>query len=144
VAAYAARLLARFDNTALQHRCAQIATDASLKLPQRIVAPLTELRSAGRPAPMLCFALAAWIRSCQGTDEAGRPMPLSDPQLQGWADLPGPEVPVDRTVQAFAAFAPVFGRGPDPAVMAGIGAALADIRASGMIEAARRRLAAPA
>ena len=142
VASYCARLTSRFDNRALQHSCAQIATDASLKLPQRIVAPLRELAAQGRPTPILCFALAAWIRSCQGADEAGAPMPLSDPQLQGWAGLPGPQVPVAQTVRAFTGFAPVFGAGLAPAAVAQVERALADIRAVGILPAAQLRLAA--
>lgn len=140
VPAYASRLLARFDNIALQHKTAQIATDASLKLPQRILSPLRDLLATGRPAPVLTFAIAAWIRSSQGTDEAGQPLPLSDPQLQGWAGLPGPATPVAETARAFASFAPVFGGLTDPAFVDGIAAALGEIRQFGVIAAARRCL----
>ncbi len=141
VAGYTARLLARFDNTALNHRCAQIATDASLKLPQRIIAPLRELHAKGRATPMLTFALAAWIRSCQGQDETGVAIPLSDPQLEAWTGRPGPDVPVDQTVRAFAGFAPVFGPGLEPDQAASTREALEDIRTFGILAAARRRLA---
>ena len=144
VAGYTARLTSRFDNRALQHKCAQIATDASLKVPQRIVAPLRDLIRLGRPTPVLTFALATWIRSCQGADEAGVAMPLSDPQLQGWADLPGPQVPVAETVHAFIGFAPVFGAGPGAGLgadfQAQLHAALADIRTLGVLPAAQLRL----
>ncbi len=140
VAGYTARLLTRFDNTALHHRCAQIATDASLKMPQRIVAPMRELLAMGRPVPMLGFALAAWIRSCQGANEAGAAMPLSDPQLQGWSGLPGPQVSVADTVAAFLGFVPVFGGGVDPSVTATLEAALTDIRNLGALPAAQLRL----
>lgn len=142
VADYTARLLTRFDNTALHHRCAQIATDASLKVPQRIVAPLRELVKTGRPAPMLCFALAAWIRSCQGMDEAGAAMPLSDPQLLSWSGLPGAGVPVADTVRAFVGFSAVFGSGSGPDIAPALEAALADIRKIGILPAAQMRLAA--
>jgi fructuronate reductase len=142
VGAYTARLLARFGNTALDHRCAQIATDASLKLPQRLVAPLRALRATGRDTPQLCFAIAAWIASCRGRDEAGRPMPLNDPQLTAWPDLPGPDAAVDERLDAFLAFRPVFGPGLDPAAKAAIGAALADITQEGVIAALHRHLAA--
>ncbi|MGQ0564334.1 MAG: mannitol dehydrogenase family protein [Gemmobacter sp.] len=141
VAAYTARLQARFDNSALHHRCAQIAMDASLKLPQRIVAPLRELHGKGRKTPMLTFALAAWMRSCQGVAETGAAMPLSDPPLQGWTGLPGPDLPVDQTVRAFAGFAPVFGPGLEADLAAGVAAALADMRLHGIRAAATRRLA---
>jgi fructuronate reductase len=39
-AAYTGELAHRFDNPALMHRTAQIATDGSQKLPQRIIAPV--------------------------------------------------------------------------------------------------------
>lgn len=142
VATYTARLLTRFDNTALHHKCAQIATDASLKVPQRLIAPLRDLRAQGRDAPCLSFALAAWIRSCQGEDEAARPMPISDPQLQAWTSMPGLDVPVAEALQAFLAFQPVFGARLDPRATASIGAALADIRRLGVLDAARRHLSA--
>ena len=142
VAGYTARLLTRFDNTALHHKTAQIATDASLKVPQRIIAPLRDLRALGHPTPILCFALAAWIRSCQGPDEAGSAMALTDPQLQVWAALPRREASVAQTVRAFVNFAPVFGSGPGPDISPALETALADIRTLGVLPAARLRLAA--
>jgi fructuronate reductase len=141
VAGYTARLLTRFDNSALHHRCAQIATDSSLKVPQRFVAPLRELAARGRPAPMLCFALAAWIRSCQGTDEAGAAMALSDPQLESWSGFPGSGIPVAETVRAFLGFAQVFGSGLGADIAQALEAALADIRDLGILPAAQMHLA---
>jgi fructuronate reductase len=142
VAGYTARLLTRFDNTALHHKCAQIATDASQKVPQRIIAPLREILAKGRPAPMVCFAVAAWIRSCQGPDETGAAMPLSDPQLQGWSGLPGAGVPVADTVRAFLGFTQVFGAGSGADIAPALEAALNDIRNFGILPAAQMRLAA--
>ncbi len=135
-----ARLLTRFDNTALHHKTAQIATDGSLKVPQRIVAPLRDLIAMGRPTTTLCFALAAWIRSCQGTDEAGGAMPLSDPQLQGWSDLPAAGVPVADTVRAYLGLSSVFGLGLGEYIAPALETALADIRALGVLPAAKMRL----
>jgi fructuronate reductase len=142
VASYTAGLLTRFDNTALHHKIAQIATDASLKVPQRIVAPLRELMAKGRPAKMLCFALAAWIRSCQGRDEAGAAMPLSDPQLQNWTGLPGADVSAAETVRAFLGFSAVFGSGLGPDIAEALEASLSDIRNMGVLPAAQMHLAA--
>ncbi len=139
---YTARLVTRFDNTALHHKTAQIATDGSLKVPQRIVAPLRDLIAMGRPTPMLCFALAAWIRSCQGTDEAGGAMPLSDPQLQGWSGLPAAGVPVADTVRAHLGLSSVFGLGLSEYLAPALETSLADIRNFGVLAAAQMRLAA--
>jgi fructuronate reductase len=138
-AGYAQRLALRFANPALRHLTAQIATDASQKLPQRIVASLRDLRAAGRPAPHLTFALAAWMRSCAGVDEAGREMALNDPVLTGWADLPDPRLPAPDLVRAMLRFAPVFGDlGLDAALADEIAGHLALIRAEGLRAAALR------
>jgi fructuronate reductase len=142
VAGYTARLLTRFDNTALHHKTAQIATDGSLKVPQRLVAPLRDLVAMGRPTPMLCFALAAWIRSCQGTDETGGAMPLSDPQLQGWPGLPATGVPVADTVRAYLGLSSVFGLGLSEYLAPALEIALAEVRDFGVLAAAQMRLAA--
>ena len=141
VAAYTARLLTRFDNAALHHKTSQIATDASLKIPQRIIAPLRALTEQGRPAPLLIFALACWIRSCQGTDDTGAMMPLTDPQLQAWSGRPGSQVSVPDTVRAFVAFEAVFGtQGLGASDTTALQSALADIRNLGVLPAAQLRL----
>jgi fructuronate reductase len=142
VVGYTARLLTRFDNTAMHHKTAQIASDGSLKVPQRIVAPLRDLVAMGRPTPMLCFALAAWIRSCQGLDESGAAMPLSDPQLQGWPGLPAAGVAVADTVRAYLGLSSVFGLGLSDYLTPALETALADIRDFGVLPAAQMRLAA--
>ncbi|MFF4774912.1 mannitol dehydrogenase family protein [Microtetraspora fusca] len=59
---YTDTLLRRFTNHAMRHRLRQIAMDGSLKLPERWLAPLRELRAAGRDTPVLESALAAWAR----------------------------------------------------------------------------------
>jgi fructuronate reductase len=107
--AYTRRLLQRFGNRALRHRTAQIASDASQKIPQRIIAPLRELTAAGRPADVLVFAVAAWIRSCD-YDAAGGIPALNDPAFEAWTARPdqrslGPA----KTVRAFMTYGPVFG-----------------------------------
>ena len=57
----------------------QIATDSSLKIPQRWV-PCAELRLAqGLPVSRLAFCAAAWMRYARGVDEAGHAYTLSDP-----------------------------------------------------------------
>lgn len=58
---YRDRLLKRFANPALEHRCAQIATDGSQKLPQRILMPIRERLAAGQSIELLCLSLAGWI-----------------------------------------------------------------------------------
>lgn len=76
---YTADLSRRFSNTALQHRTEQIAMDASQKLPQRIIAPMSDLTDRGRDRSLLLFAVAAWIRSCMPTSERAEAIVLNDP-----------------------------------------------------------------
>ncbi|RWD72113.1 mannitol dehydrogenase family protein [Mesorhizobium sp.] len=62
--AYTAELAARFSNTALAHRTAQIANDGSQKLPQRIVASALARLEAGLLPEHLSLVVAAWIAAC--------------------------------------------------------------------------------
>ena len=76
---YRQQLVARFRNSALDHRTRQIAMDGSQKLPQRLVAPLLERRARGIPCPDQCLAIAAWMRWQTGSDEQGHPYTVDDP-----------------------------------------------------------------
>jgi fructuronate reductase len=139
-AGYARRLLLRFGNPALRHPLAQIARDASQKLPPRLIAPLLDLRRMGRPVPVLTFALAAWMRSCDGgRDESGAEVAVDDPALSLWPGRPGPGLDAEAHVRQMMAHAPVFGDlGQDEALVAAVAWELALIRAGGIVAAARR------
>ena len=108
-AAYGAALLPRFANPALPHRTAQIATDASLKVPQRLLAPLRIRRARGENAPAILFAIAAYIRSCRGIDDAGQMFEVSDPLMERWGDKPAKELSPEAGIDAFLGFESVFG-----------------------------------
>ncbi len=143
---YVRRLLVRFDNTALRHLTAQIATDASQKIPQRLLAPLRERRAAGARSPAMIFALAAWIRSCAGFDDSGAPLPVNDPVFERWSGKPDQRVAgVDETVRAFLSFTSVFGgeAASDAALAEDLRAALDGIRRSGVRAAMQRLTAQP-
>ena len=60
-AAYAAALRARFGNSALQHRLAQIAMDGSQKLPQRLLGTIRDRYAAGSSAAAAITGVRAWI-----------------------------------------------------------------------------------
>ncbi len=60
-AAYVASLKQRFRNPALKHKTAQIASDGSQKLPQRLLAPLRERIAKGLASPAIATAVAAWM-----------------------------------------------------------------------------------
>lgn len=62
---YVASLAQRFDNTALQHRTAQIANDGSQKLPQRIVGSALDRLAADAGGNHLMLAVAAWIHAAE-------------------------------------------------------------------------------
>ena len=58
---YVEQLKRRFRNPALKHRTAQIASDGSQKLPQRLLAPLRERLAKGLPSPAIALAVAGWM-----------------------------------------------------------------------------------
>lgn len=80
--AYAEALLARFRNGRLRHATAQIATDSSQKVAQRILAPVAWHLDRGTAWPALALALAAWFALLRGQDAAGRPVSFPDPLAQ--------------------------------------------------------------
>jgi fructuronate reductase len=140
---YARRLEARFANPALRHLTVQIASDASQKLPSRLIGSLRDLRAAELPVRVLTFALAAWMRSCDARDEAGREIVLNDPVLTGWAGRPLSEQGLDPVthVRQMMGFAPVWGDlGQDERLVAALARDLAAIRALGVLAAARQML----
>ena len=60
-AQYVDSLKQRFKNPALKHRTAQIASDGSQKLPQRLLAPLRERIAKNLASPAIATAIAAWM-----------------------------------------------------------------------------------
>jgi len=79
IAAYRDALLARFANPALKHSVHQIATDNSLKIPQRWPPSIKAQLSRGGEVDHLALAAAAWMRYCLGEDEQGKAYVLKDP-----------------------------------------------------------------
>jgi len=79
VDAYKAALIARYHNTALRHRTAQIAMDSSQKIPLRLLNTARERLDAGQPIARLGVALAGFCRFMTGTGENGQPLPVNDP-----------------------------------------------------------------
>ncbi|GLZ07052.1 hypothetical protein Acsp03_45180 [Actinomadura sp. NBRC 104412] len=59
---YVGRLFERFANSALGHRTAQVASDGSLKLPQRLVRPALDHLGSGRMPHHLALTVAAYLR----------------------------------------------------------------------------------
>lgn len=76
---YRERLLQRFANPALAHRCAQIAMDGSQKIPQRLLSTVRDRLAIGASIDRLALALAGWLHFLRGHDESGRPYAIDDP-----------------------------------------------------------------
>ena len=72
--AYAAALLDRFANPALNHRLIQIAMDGSQKIPQRWLETVAWHQARGQECPAIQSAIAAWIAFV-----ANRKQPVDDP-----------------------------------------------------------------
>lgn len=106
LAAYADALHDRYANPAIRHRTWQIAMDGSQKLPQRILGTIADTRAAGRAAPGLALAVAAWMRYASGRDGHGSPIDVKDPLAAKlaaqWTDDPA------LTVRNFLALSEVF------------------------------------
>ena len=79
---YAQALMERYANPRIRHRTWQIAMDGSQKLPQRLLSSLEANIAAGKPAPGLCLAVAAWMYYVGGIDQSGRPIEVKDPMAE--------------------------------------------------------------
>jgi fructuronate reductase len=75
---YAQQLLARFQNSALEHRVDQIASDVSKKIQQRLVPPFREFNSA---SDVIGLGLAIVIRACGLHNDVGDAIHFSDPEV---------------------------------------------------------------
>ncbi|MDR2372647.1 MAG: mannitol dehydrogenase family protein [Bifidobacteriaceae bacterium] len=84
-AAYAEELISRFANPAIKHQLRQIASDGSLKVQERWLTPLRQLRRAARPVDTLVLALAAWAAATR--PDGGRGGGVSDPKAERFAAI---------------------------------------------------------
>ncbi len=106
------RLLLRFANAALAHRCAQIAMDGSQKIPQRLLGTVRDRLAANAPIARLALALAAWLHFLRGHDEAGRAYAIDDPlalALQALHREADAQAEPLARAECLTRFAPVFG-----------------------------------
>ncbi|RUT34858.1 mannitol dehydrogenase family protein [Arsenicitalea aurantiaca] len=79
VPAYLETTLSRLTNPALRHRTAQISTDGSQKIRQRLLEPLRAALAADTPCDRLLWGIAGWMVYAGGRDHAGRTFPVNDP-----------------------------------------------------------------
>lgn len=142
--AYQKALLPRYANSALPHKTAQIATDASQKLPPRILSPLSELLGIGIKPQAMIMAVALWMRSSGGIDDAGQHFEIRDPLYERWAEKPDQEhlatdVVVDRFLTFSAVFGPILPNNND--FVAALKSMLADLNAHGTLATLKARFA---
>ena len=134
---YRERLLQRFANPALAHRCAQIAMDGSQKIPQRLLATLRDRLAVGAPIERLALALAGWLHFLRGHDEAGRSYMVDDPlaaSLQAcWREAPALGS-AKACAEHLTRFAPVFADlAGEPRLVAALAPHLQSLRERGVL-----------
>ncbi len=76
---YSQQLISRFSNPAIKHKTRQIASDGSLKIPQRWLQSLAWQAKHSRNYELLALGIAAWCRYLWGTDEKGNKNDVVDP-----------------------------------------------------------------
>jgi mannitol 2-dehydrogenase len=75
---YKDTLVSRFSNKNIRDTILRLAAEGTSKIPNFTLKPLSEAIRQGNPHGALIFALAAWARFLEGTDEQGKTIPLED------------------------------------------------------------------
>ena len=127
---YKDQLIARYQNTALQHRTWQIAMDGSQKLPQRLLRTLDHALAHQLATPCIYLTIAAWMTYVSGVDEQGHTIDVQDPLSDQFAAIwqqYGQNLPevVNRFLAIDKIFSPQLAN--NPAVVKGLTQALNQI-----------------
>lgn len=127
---YKDQLIARYQNTALQHRTWQIAMDGSQKLPQRLLRTLDYALTHQLATPCIYLTIAAWMTYVSGVDEQGQNIDVQDPLSDQFAAIwqqYGQNLPevVNRFLAIDKIFSPQLAN--NPAVVKGLTQALNQI-----------------
>ena len=127
---YKDQLIARYQNTALQHRTWQIAMDGSQKLPQRLLRTLDYALAHQLATPCIYLTIAAWMTYVSGVDEQGHTIDVQDPLSDQFAAIwqqYGQNLPevVNRFLAIDKIFSPQLAN--NPAVVKGLTQALNQI-----------------
>ena len=136
-AGYVEGLRTRFANPSLRHRAVQIASDASQKVPQRILAPLAELIDHERAYDAVLMAAALWICSCAARNEKGEPIIINDPAFNEWPAIDQGALSAEQVIERFLDFDRVFATGwkDRPGFAAALAAACHAIKTQGALGA---------
>lgn len=121
--AYADDLVVRFRNPAMHHLLRQIGTDGSLKITERWLPTLRELRARGASTPVLELALAAWADSTRRADAP------ADPAAEALAACWGPSTRPAETVRALLRVLGAADLADDEALVAAVADRLPALRA---------------
>ena len=78
-AKYTDDLVDRFSNPAMRDQLRRIGSDGSLKIGERWLGALRELRATGTSTPVLELALAGWVNATRPGDTGGQQFDTSDP-----------------------------------------------------------------
>jgi mannitol 2-dehydrogenase len=73
----------RFANPSVRDTLARLCENASDRIPQFLLPVLRADLAAGREIRRSVAVLAGWARTAEGTDDAGRPVELSDLRREG-------------------------------------------------------------
>ncbi len=137
---YKDSLIERFSNPAISDQILRLAQDGSKKIPNMILEPVGEILEQRRTCPIASFALAAWVRFLEGTDELGKEILIDDPIASTLRKAAAQSS--DGDITPFFALKSVFP--PEIAVSEAlrksVSACLADIHRVGMRSAVRQIL----
>lgn len=118
-APYVEQSLARLHNTAIRHRCHQIATDGSQKIVQRLLNPIRERRERGLASPLLAVPVAGWMAwLILASDRFGKRWTADDPYAANVASIADgigddPEALVSAILSIGAIFDPALAADAD-------------------------------
>ena len=79
---FATLVMKRFANPALGHRCLQVGTDGSTKIPQRIVPVAMARTAAGLPNRRLALIIAIWLASLCRLEVPGATLPQPGDRIE--------------------------------------------------------------
>jgi fructuronate reductase len=85
-AKYTDDLVARFSNPAMRDQLRRIGSDGSLKIGERWLGALRELRVNRTTTPVLELALAGWVNATRPGDTGGQQFDTSDPAAKALAE----------------------------------------------------------
>lgn len=106
-AEYVESLKRRFRNPSLKHRTAQIASDGSQKLQQRLLAPLRDRIAKGLSSPAIATAVAGWMLFAVKT--AAEKAAMNDPMADEILACAGRSLKVAEIVDNLLGLEKIFG-----------------------------------